>query len=122
MRERPGSSTRCSMPAPARWCSSKSSSSARSVRASRRCPIGGIDARSDLSRARRTAPMAHRWISTLVCVALLGISSTAAAQEPVSPDRQVIEQIIHDYLMAHPEVVVEALKANDAKAKAREEA
>ncbi len=44
------------------------------------------------------------------------------AQSSVPADRQAIEQIIHDYLIAHPEVVVEALKANDAKAKEAEEA
>ena len=45
-----------------------------------------------------------------------------SAQTAAPADRPAIEQIIHDYLIAHPEVVVEALKANDARAKAEEEA
>ncbi len=70
--------------------------------------------------------MPHRWIS-LGCLALLGLlgaPSPGAAQTstPAPADRQAIEQIIHDYLIAHPEVVVEALKAGDAQAKADEEA
>ncbi len=69
--------------------------------------------------------MPHRWISILGCVALLGtlgIPSVGAAQTSTPADRQAIEQIIHDYLMAHPEVVMEALKAGDAKAKEQEAA
>jgi protein-disulfide isomerase len=61
----------------------------------------------------------------LGCAALvgaLGIPSLGAAQTSAPPDRQAVEQIIHDYLIAHPEVVIEALKANDAKAKEQEEA
>ena len=69
--------------------------------------------------------MSQRWISTLGCAALLvalAISSVGVAQTSTPADRQTIEQIIHDYLIAHPEVVVEALKAGDAKAKEQEEA
>lgn len=69
--------------------------------------------------------MAHRWISILGCAALLGTIATpsiGAAQSSVPADRQALEQIIHDYLIAHPEVVTEALKAADRKAKEAEEA
>ncbi|HKF73677.1 MAG TPA: DsbA family protein [Stellaceae bacterium] len=69
--------------------------------------------------------MSPRWISILGCVVLLGALSPARApaQEMSKPaDRQAIEQIIHDYLISHPEVVIEALRANDARAKAQEEA
>ncbi|HKX08592.1 MAG TPA: DsbA family protein [Stellaceae bacterium] len=69
--------------------------------------------------------MAHRWISILGCAALLGtlaIPSMGAAQSSVPMDRQALEQIIHDYLIAHPEVVTESLKAADRKAKEAEEA
>ena len=69
--------------------------------------------------------MSLRWTSILGCIALvssLGIATLGSAQTSVPADRLAIEQIIHDYLIAHPEVVVEALKANDAKAKAAEEA
>jgi len=61
--------------------------------------------------------MPNRWISILGSIALLAASPAGASQMSVSPDRQAIEQIIHDYLMAHPEVVVESLKAGDARAK-----
>jgi len=67
--------------------------------------------------------MPHRWISILGSTALLAAASPAGAAEmSVSPDRQAIEQIIHDYLIAHPEVVIEALKAGDARAKEQETA
>jgi len=69
--------------------------------------------------------MSHRWISIFGCVVLLGATgfpSVGVAQMSVPADRQALEQIIHDYLIAHPEVVIEALKAGDAKAKAQEEA
>jgi protein-disulfide isomerase len=67
--------------------------------------------------------MPHRWISILGCLALLGAASGAdAAEMSIAPDRQAIEQIIHDYLIAHPEVLIEALRAGDAKAKQQEEA
>jgi len=69
--------------------------------------------------------MPHRRISTLGCLALLGLlgfASPGAAQSSMPADRQALEQVIHDYLIAHPEVIVEALKAGDAKAKADEEA
>ena len=67
--------------------------------------------------------MAHRWISILGALALLAAASPAGATDmSVSPDRQAIEQIIHDYLMAHPEVVIESLRAGDARAKQQAEA
>lgn len=62
--------------------------------------------------------MPHRWISILGALALLAAAAPAGATDmSVSPDRQAIEQIIHDYLMAHPEVVIESLRAGDARAK-----
>jgi protein-disulfide isomerase len=69
--------------------------------------------------------MPYRSISTLGCLvlaALIGFAPAGTAQTSAPADRQAIEQIIHDYLIAHPEVLVEALKAGDAKAKADEEA
>jgi protein-disulfide isomerase len=67
--------------------------------------------------------MPYRWISLLGSLLLLAAAVPAgAADMSVSPDRQAIEQIIHDYLMAHPEVVIESLKAGDARAKEQAEA
>ena len=67
--------------------------------------------------------MSHRSISILVGFAaalLLAASPVGAGEMSVSPDRQAIEQIIHDYLMAHPEVVIESLRAGDVRIKERE--
>ena len=44
-----------------------------------------------------------------------------AGSQSLSPDdRGKIERIIHDYLLAHPEVVIDALKAAEAQDKQRE--
>jgi protein-disulfide isomerase len=70
--------------------------------------------------------MSHRWIPVIGCAALLGILVAApparAAETPMPADRQALEQVIHDYLINHPEVLIEALKAGDARMKAQEEA
>jgi protein-disulfide isomerase len=70
--------------------------------------------------------MPHRWILVLGCAVLLGALGLAprgrAAEMSIPADRQALEQVIHDYLMSHPEVIIEALKASDAKMKAQEEA
>jgi len=66
--------------------------------------------------------MPHRWSSILGFVTALLVSGApaGAAEMSVPPDRQAIEQIIHDYLMAHPEVVIESLRAGDARIKEHE--
>jgi protein-disulfide isomerase len=66
--------------------------------------------------------MPHRWITLLCCcAALIGATPSAGSAEmSISPDRAAIEQIIHDYLMAHPEVVIESLRAGDARIKEQE--
>jgi protein-disulfide isomerase len=70
--------------------------------------------------------MSHRWFPVVGCAALLSIllaaPSARAAEMSIPADRQALEQIIHDYLMNHPEVLIEALKASDARMKAQEEA
>jgi protein-disulfide isomerase len=45
----------------------------------------------------------------------LSYSGLASAQSLSPDDRGKIERIIHDYLLAHPEVVIEALKAVEAQ-------
>jgi len=52
---------------------------------------------------------------------LLGSAAVAAAQ-PAALPREAVEQIIRDYLREHPEVVVEAFRAYEAKQRADEEA
>ena len=58
-----------------------------------------------------------------ICLIAVGVAlfGRAAAQvsAPVAPEW--VEQIIHDYLLAHPDVVIEALKAAGAKEKQKQE-
>ncbi len=52
------------------------------------------------------------WLSLLLATA----SSTASAGEGLSPQQKsAIDQAIHDYLLDHPEIVVDALKAAQQK-------
>src|ERR1700749_4629728 len=46
-------------------------------------------------------------------------SSSAAPQTGMPKDRAALDQAIHDYLMAHPEVVLDALKAAQQQADAQ---
>src|SRR6266481_8732764 len=52
--------------------------------------------------------------------ALLGLAGQAAAQSSTPLEQQRIEQIVHDYLLKHPEVVGEALQAAEAKDKQKQ--
>lgn len=54
-------------------------------------------------------------------VVFLGVTPVASA-EPATPEqRQQVEQIIHDYLLANPEFLIEVLKSADAKAKQKQQ-
>lgn len=48
----------------------------------------------------------------------LSLPAKAAQPAPIGPEQ--VEQIIHDYLLAHPEVVIEALEAAEAKEKQKQ--
>lgn len=62
--------------------------------------------------------MPQRWTSILASLVLIAAALPAGGAEiSLSPDRQATEQIIHDYLMAHPEVIIESLRAGDARVK-----
>jgi len=57
----------------------------------------------------------------LICLVALGlaIAPFAEAEETVTPGQKTaIEQIIHDYILEHPEVVIQALQSAESKAKA----
>lgn len=57
----------------------------------------------------------------LICLVALGlaIAPLAEADETVTPGQKTaIEQIIHDYILEHPEVVIQALQSAESKAKA----
>jgi len=56
------------------------------------------------------------------CALALASTPTRAAGVSVPTDRQAIEQIIHDYLMNHPDVLIEALKNAEDKMKADQDA
>jgi protein-disulfide isomerase len=60
----------------------------------------------------------------LICLVALGLATVpcADATETVSPaQKSAIEQIIHDYILQHPEVVIQALQSAEDKAKAEAE-
>lgn len=56
--------------------------------------------------------------STFLIAVWFGLAGPAAAQTPASAEQ---ERIIHDYLLSHPEVVVEALQAAEAKERLKQE-
>ena len=49
---------------------------------------------------------------TLCCVAVAAVPLRPAdAAEPAPEQRREIESIIHDYLLQHPDVLIEAMRA-----------
>jgi len=69
-------------------------------------------------------PMISRTFLSLTLAALVAsaipLASGRAADTMKPADRAAIEQVIHDYLLKHPEIVIEALKAGQEAEKARE--
>ena len=67
---------------------------------------------------------AARSIRIFTAAALLAAACTAplspAAAQQSAPDKSAIEQIVKDYLLAHPEVIVESLNAFQRKQEAAE--
>ena len=60
-------------------------------------------------------------IVLLFVVAAVGMRSPVAAAADFTPDqKEQIEAIVHDYLKAHPEVLIDAIQAADDKLKADE--
>jgi protein-disulfide isomerase len=60
----------------------------------------------------------------LICLVTAGLAVTplAGAADKVTPaQRSAFEQIIHDYILHHPEVIVEALQSAEEKMKAQSE-
>ena len=51
-----------------------------------------------------------------------GPASADGKQTAASPDKTAVEKIVHDYLLKHPEIVIEAIEAYKANAKEREAA
>ena len=75
---------------------------------------------------RRARKQAGGWLRLCfsACLVTAGIALVGQAKAQISNpvEQERIEQIIHDYLLAHPEVVIEALRAADAKEKQKQEA
>jgi protein-disulfide isomerase len=69
---------------------------------------------------------ARRWLrrglSALLVAAGVALTGQAAAQISTPVEQERIERIIRGYLLAHPEVVIEALQAADAIEKQTQEA
>jgi hypothetical protein len=49
-----------------------------------------------------------RWLLVLVLVAWFGSAGPVVADHVPPPKQRQIERIIHDYLLEHPEVVIES--------------
>jgi len=62
-----------------------------------------------------------RFLGLCAMAAWLGWTGAAAAQSMSPDERGRIEQVIHDYLLKHPEVLIEALKAAEAQDKQKQE-
>jgi len=60
-----------------------------------------------------------RIVSVVLCSAVLGLASwsPADAEELAPEQRQAIENLIHDYLLQHPDVLIDALRAAEQKLK-----
>jgi protein-disulfide isomerase len=55
---------------------------------------------------------------TLLLLLAAGLAAPAGAAEPLTPEqKQAVEQVIHDYLLDHPELMIEVLHAAEAKLK-----
>ena len=65
-----------------------------------------------------------RSIRTFAAAALLAAACAAplspASAQQSTPDKAAIEQIVKDYLMAHPEVLIDSLNAYQKKQEAAE--
>jgi protein-disulfide isomerase len=61
--------------------------------------------------------MNHRILPILLCLA--SVAAVPARADPLTADQQKqVESIVHDYLVAHPEVLLDAIKAASDKDKA----
>ncbi len=67
--------------------------------------------------------MRNRFLPLLAALAMLALpAAESRAQTPADPDREAVERIVRDYLMANPEIVAEALQALRARQEAEEQA
>lgn len=64
--------------------------------------------------------IARALFATFVLAMLLSSSLPVMAESATPIDPEQVQRIIHDYLLAHPEVVIEALQAAEARLKEKE--
>jgi protein-disulfide isomerase len=64
-------------------------------------------------------------IRLLICLVAAGVGAASRAQaaDTVTPaQKRAVEQIIHDYILQHPELVIEALQSAEDRAKTQADA
>ena len=83
--------------------------------------MGFVKNRNLLEKRRERSKWLTRCLAGSLVTAALALVGQAAAQVSTPVEQQRIEQIIHDYLLAHPEVIIESLRAADAKQKQEQE-
>ena len=83
--------------------------------------MGFVDNRNLREASQEAGKWLTLWFSACLVVAGVASGGPAKAQISTPVEQQRIEQIIHDYLLAHPEVIVESLRAADAKQKQKQE-
>lgn len=67
--------------------------------------------------------MRNRILPLLAALAVLAfLAGESRAQTPAGPDREAVERIVRDYLLANPEIVAEALQTLRARQEAEEQA
>src|SRR5690348_4798865 len=97
-------------------CRRARSASARRIWA--RTPSASRIKASKRRKGRRAMKLDQVWRGALACaLALVAMAAPAArGDEAFSPaQKSAIDQAIHDYLLAHPETVLDALKAAQEK-------
>jgi len=62
----------------------------------------------------------HAVLAAAAVLAALATFPAAAQEAPAAPDRTAVEKIVREYLMEHPEVVVEAIEEYKRRAEERE--
>jgi protein-disulfide isomerase len=84
--------------------------------------MGCVDNRNLSEKWREAGKWPTLCLSACLVAAGVALVGQAKAQISTPLEQERIEQIIHDYLLAHPEVVIESLRTADAKEKQKQEA
>jgi protein-disulfide isomerase len=60
------------------------------------------------------------FVLAAAAMALVGTATSSTSQAATEPDRAAVEQIVHDYILAHPEIIPEAMDRLQAKQTAQQ--